>query len=155
MRVWALPPQSATVQAARLPHAAEPPGSAEQPLYHSLVLPEPETGDPDPPKPCAPGGRPASAYARLRMHLAAWCTTLSSVGPSQAIQTCRGCWKLTPSKRAWPRCCWRFCNAIRCDKRSTGQMRRYAQATWVLLGEPARVRLCFLDNEGRISLQEM
>jgi len=34
-------------------------------------------------------------------------------------------------------------------------MRRYAQAAWVLLGEPARVRLCFLDNEGRISLQEM
>jgi len=64
------------------------------------------------------------------MHWVARCTTLSSVGPSQAIQACRGCWRVR--------------NAI-----------RYAQAAWVLLAEPVRVRLCFLDNEGRISLQEM
>jgi ATP-dependent exoDNAse (exonuclease V) beta subunit len=35
------------------------------------------------------------------------------------------------------------------------QLRRYAQAALDLLREPARVRLCFLDGEGRISLQEM
>jgi ATP-dependent exoDNAse (exonuclease V) beta subunit len=35
------------------------------------------------------------------------------------------------------------------------QMRRYAQAALDLLREPARVRLCFLDDEGKISLQEM
>lgn len=35
------------------------------------------------------------------------------------------------------------------------QMRRYAQAALDLLREPARVRLCFLDDDGQISLQEM
>jgi ATP-dependent exoDNAse (exonuclease V) beta subunit len=35
------------------------------------------------------------------------------------------------------------------------QMRRYSQAALDLLREPARLRLCFLDDEGRISLQEM
>ena len=35
------------------------------------------------------------------------------------------------------------------------QMRRYSQAALDLLREPAHVRLCFLDDEGRISLQEM
>ncbi len=35
------------------------------------------------------------------------------------------------------------------------QMRRYTQAVLDLLHEPARVRLCFLDDEGQVSLQEM
>ena len=75
MRVWALPPQSAPVQAARLPHAAEPPGSAEQPLYHSLVLPEPETSDPEPAETLRPwratGERlrpPADAFGSMVHH---------------------------------------------------------------------------------------
>ncbi len=35
------------------------------------------------------------------------------------------------------------------------QMRRYAQAALDLLGEPARVRLCFLDDNGMVSLEEI
>jgi hypothetical protein len=35
------------------------------------------------------------------------------------------------------------------------QIRRYAQAALDFLREPPRVRLCFLDDEGGISLQEM
>ncbi len=35
------------------------------------------------------------------------------------------------------------------------QMHRYTQAVLNLLHEPARVHLCFLDDEGRVSLQEM
>jgi ATP-dependent helicase/nuclease subunit A len=39
--------------------------------------------------------------------------------------------------------------------RSLPQMRRYAQAARHLLRQPARVRLCFLDDEGRVSLEEV
>jgi ATP-dependent helicase/nuclease subunit A len=226
LRVWALPPESAEVEATQQHPVEEWPVSEAQPLYQSLLLPQPETADleaEDMPQPWrATGDRlrpPADALGRLVHHsiqhwlfpgnpllprvleTAAIETGLADLTQRaealrlaemlldrlrrhplwQEIEQAGGRYHEVPYTRlaaknrvdtgyidllyrsadGWQIVDFKTDSLRSITERDAAieqyrpQMRRYAQAALDLLREPARVRLCFLDDEGRISLQEM
>lgn len=230
LRVWALPAAGAAAQAPQPPAGAAWPESIEQPLYRSLLLPEPEDADPEPaeaPRPWrATGDRlrpPADALGRLVHHaIQRWLfpgdpalprlleTAALEAGladPAQRAEALRlaemllvrlqshPLWqeidqageryhevpyaRLTAGARldtgyidllyrgaddhlaGWEIVDFKT-DSLRCaaDRQAAveqyrPQMRRYAQAALHLLRAPARVRLCFLDDDGQVSLFEM
>lgn len=230
LRVWALPPAAAAAQAARPPGGADWPESAAQPLYRSLLLPEPDDEDPEPneaPRPRRATGahlRPPAEALGLLVHRAIqrWVFPGSSAlpglleaaaleaglaDPLQRAEAVRLAEMLLARLRQHP--LWLeidqaaerrhevpFARLTAAGRFDTGyidllyrsaeggsppwqivdfktdslrsadarqaaleqhrrQMRRYAQAALHLLGEPARVRVCFLDDDGQVGLYEL